>query len=320
MGNYSLSKIHLPEDKLVVKALQTISLICATMCLISCVVGIIYPSEISISIIGFLFFSLTVFTEKKNNNLIKSSNSSKQQKQLFTFLSIIFSLAGFGVGVWLLFSGFLVIGVCFNLISIALLLAHLKFTRKYHLLNLIMFVVLIMGIFSSMENIYAYFSSARPLIMLTSLYISVSLVFISISILFAWPDRGFMYVFTADAVSNKYALRILLINLFINCIFGILIVLGIGWGMYSSFEAIAILVIVFIVCSSVLFWINLRLLYRSELERFLMKEELRVHNISIDLSKEDLVSKMVELEGTKNEYAKKLNYQKQVMEMAEDLP
>ena len=50
-----------------------------------------------------------------------------------------------------------------------------------------------------------------------------------------------------------------------------------------------------------------------------MKEELRVHNININLNNEELIGKMTELEGAKNEYAQKLNYQKKVMDIAGDL-
>jgi hypothetical protein len=320
MSTYSLSKIHLPENKFVVKTLQNISLICVVMGLIFSTIGFIYPSILSISIIGLLFLSFTVFAETKLNQLTIAPNSSKRQKKLLSMLSIISSLGGFIVGILLVYSEFIVVGVCFTVISFSLFLAKIKFSSRYYVLDLMLFLVLISSVFFSLENVYVFLSSAKPILSLMPLYTSFSLAFLSLSVLFIWPDRGFMDVFTADAVSNKYSLRILFISVFISCVSGALIILGIEQGAYSPFEAIGIFAVVYIVLSVILIWINLRFLYTSELERFLMKEELRVHNISVNLSNEDLINKMVELEGDKNEYAKKLSYQKKVMDISENLP
>jgi hypothetical protein len=51
-----------------------------------------------------------------------------------------------------------------------------------------------------------------------------------------------------------------------------------------------------------------------------MKEELRVHNITVNLDTEDLTDKMVELEDKNKEIADKLSSRNRLMDINENLP
>lgn len=84
-------------------------------------------------------------------------------------------------------------------------------------------------------------------------------------------------------------------------------------------ETTAIIVVLFMVLSAFLAWLNLKLLYQHELEHFVMQEELRIHNINLQLSNEDLAAKMQELETTRKQYASKLTYQDNFRDLAETL-
>jgi predicted membrane protein len=149
---------------------------------------------------------------------------------------------------------------------------------------------------------------------------SAIFVLLCISILLRWPDRGFVGIFTTDSISSKFSLRLLFINLIVTFIIGIIILIGMKKETYSAFEVIAVLIISFMLLSSVFAWINLKLLYRYELERFIMKEELRVHNITVNLDTEDLTDKMVELEDKNKEIADKLSSRNRLMDINENLP
>ena len=74
-----------------------------------------------------------------------------------------------------------------------------------------------------------------------------------------------------------------------------------------------------VVVAVVMAWFNIKLLYKLELERFAMKEELRIHNIHLKLSNEDMAIKMDELEKAKQKYASHLNYQDKFMDIVETL-
>lgn len=78
-------------------------------------------------------------------------------------------------------------------------------------------------------------------------------------------------------------------------------------GVYASYEATAVLIILIIVFTIIFAWLNIRLLYRFELERFVMKEELRVHNIDLRLGNEELAIKMTQLQEQTKDYADKLS-------------
>ena len=84
-------------------------------------------------------------------------------------------------------------------------------------------------------------------------------------------------------------------------------------------EATAVLIVLLIVCTIIFTWVNIRLLYRFELERFVMKEELRVHNIDLKLGNEELVGKMTELQEKTKDYADKLSNQEKYKDAISDL-
>jgi len=128
-----------------------------------------------------------------------------------------------------------------------------------------------------------------------------------------------MSMFTTDSISSMFAFELVIINVVLTLILGFLALVGVRIGIYASYEATAVLIVLLIVITVSFAWINIRLLYRFELERFVMKEELRVHNIDLKLGNEELVGKMAKLQETTKEYADKLSNQEKYKDVIANL-
>jgi hypothetical protein len=126
-------------------------------------------------------------------------------------------------------------------------------------------------------------------------------------------------MFTTDSISSMFAFELLIVNIIIIFILGFLSLVGVRMGVYASYEATAVLIMLIIVFAILFAWFNIRLLYRFELERFVMKEELRVHNIDLKLGNEELAGKMTKLQEKAKEYADKLSNQEKYKDITDNL-
>lgn len=327
-SSYSLSKIHLPEDKVVVKGLQKMSALAAILAIMGAILVLVTANTLALSIVAFIFAAASILLETKLEVSLTSIGSSKSQKTFFSIICLVCSVIVFSIGGIQLFNAAVSgrggegvgIGFCLLLIGLALMLARIKTPKRFYAIDALVFIVLIINSIMVLSNAYQLLSIARPQLYFISFGPAIIFVLLCISILLRWPGRGFVGMFATDSISSKFSLRLLVVSLGTSFLLGLIIIIGMKNEIYPSYGAVAILVIVFMTLSALIAWINLKLLYKFELERFLMKEELRVHNISINLNNEELISKMTELEGTKNEYAQKLNYQKKVLDIADNLP
>ena len=116
-----------------------------------------------------------------------------------------------------------------------------------------------------------------------------------------------------------YALRLLLVSLASAPFIGAAALLLAPAASPSLAQVTATTVVLYIALSTILAWLNLKLLYRHELEHFVMQEELRVHNIHLKLSAEDMAAQVQQLESTSQQYVSKLNYQDNFRDLAESL-
>ena len=201
------------------------------------------------------------------------------------------------------------VGLSFLLIGISLILPLIKLSIRFHIVHLFSFIILIINFMAILGYLYLQLSPLNTNAAYVPLSLAITFVLLCMAILFHWPARGLMGMFTTDSISSMFALELLIVNVVITFLFGAITLIGIRIGAYSSYEAAAVLVMLMIVLSIAFTWINIRLLYRFELERFIMKEELRVHNIDLKLGNEDLIGKMSKLQEKNKEYADKLSNQ-----------
>jgi hypothetical protein len=325
-SSFPLSKIHLPENKIVVGRLQKLSLLAAISVVIIAAVMLLISSNLWLVIIAFILIAVASLVEIKLNIFSNTEKLSKFQRSFFLLVSVFCSGLVFLIGIIQIFNNSVAegngvgIGLSLILISIAFGLVRIKNTNRFYFINLLVLIVLTINSVAFLGNFYQIFSPAKLHLTYMSFSFSAIFVLLCISILLRWPDRGFVGIFTTDSISSKFSLRLLFINLTVTFVMGIIILIGMKNESFSTFEVLAVLIILFMVLSSILAWINLKLLYRYELERFIMKEELRVHNITVNLNNEDLTGKMTELEGRNKEIADKLSSRSKLMDINENLP
>jgi hypothetical protein len=312
-SNYSLGQIHLPENKILNIILQRLSLLFGLLTLIFGIGTVLF-----FPLVGFVFIltSFPIIVEGKlGNPLLLKKDIPKYLKIFFLSISIVCSLLALFAGI-VFISGFalsytrqidLNIGLSFFLVGLGMLLPRLKFLGRFHLAQLLAFVVLILNSMVILESLYLQSLPVKVIIPYTPLGLAVMFVLLCSAILLRWPARGLMSMFTTDSVSSAYAFGLLIANITVIFIIGYIISVLLRMGIFASYEAIAVLAMILIFLTISFSWINVRLLYRLELERFVMKEELRIHNINLQLGNEDLVNKMTKLQEANQEYSDKLN-------------
>jgi hypothetical protein len=314
-STYSLGKIHLPENKRLTSVLQRLSLLVSLLAF-AFGIGALFSSPV----IGFVVIlaSIPLFIEGKlGYSLQAKDNIPGYLKKTLLVVSISCSTLVFLAGIIFIFSSNpayvkqvnLSIDFSFLLIGLGLILSRTKFPNRFKVIQSLVFAILIINFTVILKYLYLQLAPTGTSISHAPINLEITLVLLCMAILLRWPARGLVGMFTTDSISSLYALKLLILNVLAIFILGFIILAGIKMGIFVLYEAIAILIASLIVLAVVFAWINIRLLYRFELERFVMKEELRVHNISLKLGNEDLAGKMMELQERNKEYVDKLSNQ-----------
>jgi hypothetical protein len=324
-STYSLGKIHLPENKKLTGILQRLSLLIALLALVFGI-GALFSSPIIAFVI--ILASIPLFIEGEFGYSLQAKNSPPGYlKKILLVVSILCSLLVFLAGILFIFGSNLIhvkqinLSIAFNflLIGLGLFLPRTKFPHRFHLVQSLAFAILIINSMVILEYLYLQLAPVNTSISYAPLSLEITLVLLCLAMLLRWPARGLMGAFTTDSISSMYALKLLILNVLAIFILGFIILAGMRMEMFALYEAIAVLIILLIVLTIAFSWINIKLLYRFELERFVMKEELRVHNITLKLGNEDLTSKMTELQEANKEYIEKLNNQEKYKDVVSSL-
>jgi hypothetical protein len=320
-SNYSLGQIHLPENKKLTDTLQNLSLLLSLFVFIFGIITLFFSPVIGVF---FILTSFPLFVEGKIGNAFQTKNIIPAYLKIFFILiSVLSSLLIILAGV-LFVSGFALIyakqinqniGFSLLLIGLGLLFPRLKFLGRFHLAQLFAFIILIINSMVILESLYLQSLSVKVVIPYTPLFLAITFVVSCLAIILRWSARGFMSMFTTDSISSRYAFESLIVNVITIFIVGYIISVLLRAGILASYEAIALLAILLIVFTITFAWINIRLLYRLELERFVMKEELKVHNINLQLGNEDLISKTKELQKKNSECVDKLDNRENYMDI-----
>jgi hypothetical protein len=328
---YSLEEIHLPENKKLVRFFKNASFALTFLLLfLSVLFFVINPllpagqKLLLISLLGFLCICLQLLIEKKIGAVGFMEKGTKWEKRLLPIFFFLLTVVVVIIGIFHLFNPAnkgIFIGINLLLVGIGITIPRLKFMHRFHFAQTIIIIALLYSSFTLLNYLYnkLFLLNQGVEFILASLFIFVSWWIACIASLLRWPNRGFMGIFTADTMSSIFALRILIINIFTTPVISLLVLIGTERHILDRYEEIAMLVIILILLSSILAWLNIKLLYRLELENFLMKEELRIHNISLKLGNEELVSKMTSLEKTNKEYANKISYRDKFEDLSERL-
>ncbi len=320
VSGYPTENIHLPSHRLSIRVARRISVIG----------GIIIALSASIIFFGWLLKIDFLFTFFGNNlfNLptvialagcsltIFFYNSTK--KTLLIFLSFI--NLGIGLVTVLIYFfhplSFLAIasamnlraGLIFVLLGYSLLISISRMHHRFHYSQLILFIALFLGLFGFLDSLYQLISTGQFISGGENSLVGSMLFFILCqSFLLAKSNRGFLGLFTTDTNSSKLARFSLIYYAILPSTLGILFLIEEKIGFLSSNGRLAFLILTLMLISVIITWINIKVLYPSEVENYLTKEALRINNITLELDTKDLSSKMDEVEKSKKDLADKLN-------------
>jgi len=196
-------------------------------------------------------------------------------------------------------------GIFFFFIGLSLIASILKIPHRYHFMQIITVAILTMNLYSFLAHIYelvSFKANFNP-----AFWESIVFFILCQSILFIKPDRGFVGLFTSESRSAQLArMSLLYFTSLPICLGFFFLILG-NLQIFDLNGRLALLVVVTILVSIIISWINIKVLYPTEVEHFVMKEALRVNNISLELDAEQLTSQVVRLEDDKQKIADKLN-------------
>jgi len=332
---YSLTGLHLLENRNLSHTLKHLSL--AGGIIVLCIsLVVLFGWVFTIALLKSFFFAAPPISLVTDVLFVMTSaailpqfhkKSTENFKKWYSFTLLACGILVMGatiIRLVLYLSGPLeatsLIDFSFLFVGLALVFSQTKIIHRFHIVQLLMMLVVIISEVVILGFFYQLFSTGTVIhLLVIPINTSILFLFLCHSILLKWPNRGFIGIFTTDTLTTKFSLRILVSEALIIPVIGLMCLVIGQSSFYSPSEIVALVVIIMIVLIGMFSWLNVKLLYKYDMEYFLMKEALRINNITIKMTSEEMVGKMLELEKAKGEYETKLNYQDKFRDVSEGL-
>lgn len=209
-------------------------------------------------------------------------------------------------------------GFIFSLVGLSLLITFSRMPHKFHYSQLFLLAALAISLLGFLQNMYQFVTIDKFIFNEKHSFLgSWLLLVLAQSFMFARPDRGFIGLFTTDTNSSQLARRSIFYFAMLPPILGFYILAGESIGISDAYGRLALLVVAVIIMAIGITWLNIKLLYNSEVERYVMRETLRENNISLEMHAKDLSTKVGEMEKAKKRIADKLNHQQTLADLIE---
>lgn len=340
-------KVHFPRQLKLIKRLRIISFLINDITLIvSFLILLLWVSDLfgmrqlffrqqvlyPLTPALFIFSCIALFFGARQHLLDTHHDAEKEERPWWNFgVPILFAamtaILGFLNFIQVTNSGFLalfhisaVTGCCFFLIGLALIPPFTRIPHRFHITQSLIYAVSAINVFVILEHVYQLFSSfPMQHILDVTLPAAFSFVIFCTGLLFRWSNRGFFGNFTLDATASIFALRVFMINLLSAPLIAFFVLLFMQKTHSNMYIVLTLVVICITVFSSLLLWLNVKILYSHELEHLLMRESLRSHNIDLTKEQEKLQKQMELLERDKQHYLEKLNTRSAIQDAAERL-
>ncbi|MBD1922960.1 PAS domain S-box protein [Microcoleus sp. FACHB-831] len=199
----------------------------------------------------------------------------------------------------------------FILLGGAMLLMQTRGYR-YHvaqLLSLVAFLVAWLGFLGYIYNIKEFYGIATYTRM--ALHTAIAFILLSISILFACPDKGLMAIVTSNSAGGIMARRLSLAVVVIPPFLSWIIIKGYRQQQYDSDFGLAIAGVMNLVIFSILIWCNAKSLNAIDERRQKAEEELRSLNAELEQRVSD---RTLELSRSNEQLASEIAERKQTEE------
>jgi FtsZ-binding cell division protein ZapB len=278
----------------------------------------------------FIFLSIVLFFGAKRHQIDSHFDADIEKRPWWEFgvpliLAALVAIAGFNdlaqftnTGLLSIFHSSPYTGFCFFLLGLALIPPYTRIPHRFHITQLLIGIVSALNVFIILESTYQLLS-VHPVqqIVTVSLPVAFSFTFFCFGILLRWSNRGFIGNFTLDSTASVFAFRVFMINLISAPIIAFITLLILQKSSYNLYQIVSIVIIISTISSSMLLWLNVKLLYVHELEHLLMRESLRAHNVDLIKDEEKLRKRMDQLQQEKQEYQEKLDSQSAWREAAD---
>jgi hypothetical protein len=138
---------------------------------------------------------------------------------------------------------------------------------------------------------------------------------VCLCLMFSRPNHGWLRILTTPIHVSTLARRIMLAVIILPLLLAVLVVWGQQSGWYSSYDTMPLLVLLFIVIFSILFWQMTRYLYKNDIDLIQLTQSLNSKTDQLEEASEQLTQKIKELEESREEIRKILRYQDKVREI-----
>lgn len=259
---------------------------------------------------GVISLALFLLIQKKKYSTIQISNVRKIISVvllvlivLFGALSILSSLSNFYYGVALCVFG------------MTMMLLYTKLVHRHFFNQLILFFTILLVALTFYESVYAVITKQDLHTKVNQLMISALFIISCQSLLLSKPDRGFLGMLTIDSPSSRLSLRFLIYLIVVPPVMSFALLTAGYMKLFDKELTIPLLIIFLNLMSLTVNWLNTKLLYKFERERYLIGEALRVNNIQLEIKSEDLNIRVNELQREKDDVTRKVNNSESLSEI-----
>lgn len=259
---------------------------------------------------GVISLALFLLIQKKKYSTIQLSNVRKIISVvllvliiLFGVLSILNSPSNFYYGVTLCVFG------------MTMMLLYTKLVHRHFFNQLILFFTILLVALTFYESVYAVITKQDLHTKVNQLMISALFIISCQSLLLSKPDRGFLGMLTIDSPSSRLSLRFLIYLIVVPPVMSFALLTAGYMKLFDKELTIPLLIIFLNLMSLTVNWLNTKLLYKFERERYLIGEALRVNNIQLEIKSEDLNIRVNELQREKDDVTRKVNNSESLSEI-----
>lgn len=320
---YPTENISLPTDKSAIRNMQLISLTFASLVLcvaLLLLLDLVFKLSILSQVIGrelvnfpfiiaIILSSLVIFflTAKKHPKKILIAIATMEMLLGLSTAFVYFfpeyenlrplSIGSFELGLW------------FFSLGLSLLISCANILHRFHYAQTLLFALLSISFFRLLESLYQIILLATYVPDVLHTFFTTLLLFtICLGILLSKPNRGFIGIFTTDSVSGQLARLSLLYFITLPPFVGLLILVLQTLGYLDIFGSFALMAVSFMLMVIIITWVNVKFLHNAEVKHYVMKEGLRINNVTLELNTSDLATKVTDLKKSNNELLDKFKY------------
>lgn len=307
---YPASNIRIPANEGEVKIIQKISDLSGFISAITALALFLLWGMNVFLFVGVISACLFLLIQKKKYRTLPLSKVQKMPSVIMSLFIILFGVLSIQSSQSNFFYGF---ALCF--FGVSMVLRFTRLIHRHHFSQLILFFTILLIALSFYKFVYVAISTQSLITQANSLIHSALFIICCQSLLLSKPDRGFLGMLTLDSPSSRLALRFLVYLIVVPPVMSFTLLVAGYLKLFDKELTIPLLIIFLNLMSLTVNWLNMKLLYKFERERYLIGEALRVNNIQLEIESEDLNVRVSKLQKEKDDVIRKVNNSQSLQEI-----